>query len=77
MGVIVSSCCSLYKSELKILLELTLKRMKVKVSCGGGCVGANLAYATHLVIMSLPGLDMNMDMVLSRWAQTPTSLLVD
>lgn len=66
----------LNKSEWKILLEFALRRMKVKVSCGGGSVGASLSHATHLVVMTLPGLDMNLDMVLSSLSVKERHLLL-
>ena len=53
-------------SEWKVLLELELTRMKLEISMGGGKVSDNLSHATHLLVMSFPGFDVDFDAILNR-----------
>ncbi|XP_031271275.1 DNA ligase 4 [Pistacia vera] len=58
------------KSDGEVLLELALRRMKLEVSFGGGKVCNNLVNATHLVILSVPGTDMNFDSLIKGFTTT-------
>lgn len=39
--------------------------MKLEISIGGGKVSDNLANATHVVVMSLPGINVDFDAILN------------
>ncbi|KAJ0090369.1 hypothetical protein Patl1_14146 [Pistacia atlantica] len=56
------------KPDGEVLLELALRRMKLEVSFGGGKVCNNLVNATHLVILSVPGTDMNFDSLIKGYS---------
>ncbi|KAF9612970.1 hypothetical protein IFM89_004673 [Coptis chinensis] len=48
-------------TDWEILLELALKRMKLEVSMHGGEISNKLAHATHLVVLSVPGSDVDVE----------------
>ncbi|TYH36365.1 hypothetical protein ES332_D13G259100v1 [Gossypium tomentosum] len=61
--------CSVYfyssaeslKADWQVLLNLALRRLKHEILMGGGKISENLSNATHLVVLSVPGLDMDFD----------------
>lgn len=44
---------------MEVLWRLALRRLKLEVSMAGGKVSSSLALATHLVVFSVPGLDVD------------------
>lgn len=61
--------------DWKAVLELAERRMKLEVSLGGGKVSDNLFHATHLVVMSLPGIDLDFDALLTSFEAPVKHLL--
>ncbi|KAA3485976.1 DNA ligase 4 isoform X1 [Gossypium australe] len=61
--------CSVYfyssaeslKADWQVLLNLALRRLKLEILMGGGKISENLSHATHLVVLSVPGLDVDFD----------------
>ncbi|TYG38855.1 hypothetical protein ES288_D13G257000v1 [Gossypium darwinii] len=61
--------CSVYfyssaeslKADWQVLLNLALRRLKHEILMGGGKISENLSNATHLVVLSVPGLDVDFD----------------
>ncbi|XP_069142833.1 DNA ligase 4 isoform X3 [Solanum lycopersicum] len=62
-------------SDCKVLVELAMKRMKVEISVGGGKVGDNLFHATHVVVMSLPEIDVKFNEVLNSFSEAEKHVL--
>lgn len=62
-------------SDCKVLVELAMRRMKVEISVGGGKVGDNLFHATHVVIMSLPEIDVKFNEVLNSFSEAEKHVL--
>ncbi|KAA8535821.1 hypothetical protein F0562_030859 [Nyssa sinensis] len=62
-------------SDSEVLLELALRRMKLEVSMGGGKISSNLCHATHMVIMSLPGFDVDFDDILNSFSPAEIHVL--
>ncbi|KAM7273454.1 hypothetical protein ACFE04_028118 [Oxalis oulophora] len=56
------------KSEWEFLLGLAMRRLKLEVLMGGGSVSNNLAHATHLVVYSLPGVEVDFDSLAKSFA---------
>lgn len=54
--------------DWKVVLQLTLRRMKLEVSMGGGRVSNDLSHATHLVVLSIPGCDVNFETILKSFS---------
>ncbi|XP_044472398.1 DNA ligase 4 isoform X2 [Mangifera indica] len=69
------SLTDILKPDGKVLLELALRRMKLEVSFGGGKVCNNLVNATHLVILSASGTDVNFDSLIKSISTTEKHLL--
>ncbi|KAM7512669.1 hypothetical protein LguiB_011544 [Lonicera macranthoides] len=61
--------------DWKTLLELAIRRMKLEISIGGGKVSDSLANATHLVVMSLPGINLDFDAILNTFSAAEIRLL--
>ncbi|XP_057486058.1 DNA ligase 4 isoform X2 [Actinidia eriantha] len=60
-------------SDSKVLIELALRRMKLEVSMGGGKVSNSLSQATHLVVISPLGFDVDFNSILRRnWSRECT-----
>ncbi|KAK2646210.1 hypothetical protein Ddye_021405 [Dipteronia dyeriana] len=53
--------------EEEVLLGLGLRRLKLEVSFGGGKVCCNLSNATHLVVLSVPGCDLNFESLIKSF----------
>ena len=45
-----------------------MRRMKLEVCFGGGKVSTSISNATHLVVMSLPGLNVDFDTIVKRYS---------
>lgn len=54
-------------AEWDIFLKIAMRRMKVEVSLGGGKVSDNPSQATHVVVMSVPGHELNFDTMLQSF----------
>ncbi|XP_028079718.1 DNA ligase 4 isoform X2 [Camellia sinensis] len=52
--------------DSKVLIELALRRMRLAVAMGGGKVSSSLSQATHLVVISPLGFNVEFDMILRR-----------
>ncbi|MCL7033412.1 hypothetical protein MKW94_001154 [Papaver nudicaule] len=53
-------------SDWDFLLETSRKRLRLEVTMGGGEVSEKLSYATHVVVLSVPGCDVEFDSILDR-----------
>ncbi|KAG5594747.1 hypothetical protein H5410_035979 [Solanum commersonii] len=62
-------------SDCKVLVELAMRRMNVEISVGGGKVGDNLFHATHVVVMSLPEIDVKFNEVLYSFSEAEKHVL--
>ncbi|KAK3023554.1 hypothetical protein RJ639_044639 [Escallonia herrerae] len=62
-------------SDWKALFELALRRMKLEVSFGGGKISDNLSQATHLVVLSLPGVNADFDVISRSYSAAEVHLL--
>ncbi|KAK6272919.1 hypothetical protein POUND7_010002 [Theobroma cacao] len=68
--------CSVYfycsaqslKADWQVMLRLTLRRLKLEVLMGGGKISKDLKHATHLVILSVPGLDVDFDSLIKSFS---------
>ncbi|XP_039030849.1 DNA ligase 4-like isoform X2 [Hibiscus syriacus] len=64
--------CSVYfycspqflKDDWQVLLKLAMRRLKHEVLMGGGKISENLNHATHVVVLSIPGLDVDIDSII-------------
>ncbi|XP_048333732.2 DNA ligase 4 isoform X1 [Ziziphus jujuba] len=52
------------KPDWEVVLGLALRRLKIEVCMGGGKVSDSLSHATHLVILSVPGFNLDVENVL-------------
>ncbi|GAV59686.1 DNA_ligase_A_M domain-containing protein/DNA_ligase_A_N domain-containing protein/DNA_ligase_A_C domain-containing protein/PTCB-BRCT domain-containing protein [Cephalotus follicularis] len=55
------------KPDWEVLLGIASRRLQLEVFMGGGNVSDNLAHATHLVVFSISGLDVNFNSLLSSF----------
>ncbi|KAI3834710.1 hypothetical protein MKX03_000319 [Papaver bracteatum] len=55
-------------SDWDFLLETSIKRLRLEVTMGGGEVSEKLSYATHVVVLSVPGCDVEFDSILESFA---------
>ncbi|XP_008451173.2 DNA ligase 4 isoform X1 [Cucumis melo] len=55
------------KSDWGILLELSIRRLKVEVSFRGGKVSDDPVSATHIVVFEIPGAPVRYETVLKSW----------
>ncbi|KAJ9548505.1 hypothetical protein OSB04_021048 [Centaurea solstitialis] len=77
-----SGCCMYFSkpanslgSDWEALLELTMRRMKLEVCFGGGKVSSSISNVTHLVVMSLPGLNVDVDTIVKSFSASERRLL--
>ncbi|KAH7572526.1 hypothetical protein JRO89_XS04G0270500 [Xanthoceras sorbifolium] len=63
--------------EEEVLLGLALRRLKHEVSFGGGKVCCSLTNATHLVVLSVPGCDLNFQSLIKSFTATEKHLLLN
>ncbi|TXG61119.1 hypothetical protein EZV62_012482 [Acer yangbiense] len=63
--------------EEEVLLGLGLRRLKLEVSFGGGKVCCNLSNATHLVVLSVPGCDLNFESLIKSFNAAEKHLLLN
>ncbi|XP_034700316.1 DNA ligase 4 [Vitis riparia] len=75
-------CCICFHSSIQssnsdweLLSKLVLRRMKLEVSMGGGKVGNNLSQATHLVVFSVPGFDLDFSDIMESFSPAEKHLL--
>ncbi|RVX07772.1 DNA ligase 4 [Vitis vinifera] len=75
-------CCICFHSSIQssnsdweLLSKLALRRMKLEVSMGGGKVGNNLSQATHLVVFSVPGFDLDFSDIMESFSPAEKHLL--
>lgn len=54
------------KFDWDVLLELSMRRLKVEVSFRGGKVSDNHVSATHVVVFCIPGSSVDCETVLKR-----------
>ncbi|KAK6944587.1 BRCT domain [Dillenia turbinata] len=59
----------LRSTDYEVLLKITMRRMKLEVSKGGGEVSDDLSHATHLVVFSVPGFGVNFDTLLNSFSE--------
>ncbi|KAD3068139.1 hypothetical protein E3N88_36019 [Mikania micrantha] len=62
---IPADCLSL---DWEALLQLTMRRMRLEVCFNGGKVSNLISNATHLVVMSFPGLNVDIDTILESFS---------
>ncbi|KAK9735960.1 hypothetical protein RND81_04G241200 [Saponaria officinalis] len=62
-------------SDWEVFLRVAMKRMKVEVSVGGGKVVDNPSEATHIVVVSLPGHELNFETLLQGFPEDKRRLL--
>ncbi|KAL6977871.1 DNA ligase (ATP) [Sarracenia purpurea var. burkii] len=62
-------------SDSKVLIEIALRRMKLEISMGGGKVSNSLSQATHLVVITPLGLDVDFNAILKNFASAEVHLL--
>ncbi|KAI3965743.1 hypothetical protein MKX01_010700 [Papaver californicum] len=55
-------------SDWDFLLETSVKRLRLEVTMGGGEVSEKLSYATHVVVLSVPGYDVEFDSILESFS---------
>ncbi|KAK8515564.1 hypothetical protein V6N12_075601 [Hibiscus sabdariffa] len=75
--------CSVYfycspqslKADWQVLLKLALRRLKLEVLMGGGKISESLNDATHVVVLSRPGLDMDFDSLIKSCSFAEKNLL--
>ncbi|KAG6644099.1 hypothetical protein CIPAW_08G032200 [Carya illinoinensis] len=75
-------CCVYFQSSIpslnpdwEVLWRLALRRLKLEVSMAGGKVSSSLALATHLVVFSVPGLDVDFGTILKGLSLSEKHLL--
>ncbi|XP_024966232.1 DNA ligase 4 isoform X2 [Cynara cardunculus var. scolymus] len=61
--------------DWEALLELTTRRIKLEVCFGGGKVSSSISNATHLVVMSLPGFNVDFDTIVKSFSASERRLL--
>ncbi|GMP36722.1 hypothetical protein CsSME_00008751 [Camellia sinensis var. sinensis] len=61
--------------DSKVLIELALRRMRLAVAMGGGKVSSSLSQATHLVVISPLGFNVEFDMILRSFSSAEVHLL--
>ncbi|OMP08515.1 DNA ligase, ATP-dependent [Corchorus olitorius] len=75
--------CSVYfyssaqslKADWQVLLTLALRRLKLEVLMGGGKISEDLKHATHLVVLSVPGFDVDFDSLIKSIPSAEKHLL--
>uniref|UniRef100_A0A2N9G3C4 DNA ligase n=1 Tax=Fagus sylvatica TaxID=28930 RepID=A0A2N9G3C4_FAGSY len=63
------------KPDWEVLLGLALRRLKLEVSIGGGKVSDSLALATHLVVLAVPGFEVDFETVLKSFSSSEKHFL--
>lgn len=63
------------KPDWELLLGLALRRLKLETSMAGGKVSSSLALATHLVVLSVPGFDVDFETLLTSFTSSEKHLL--
>ncbi|KAM3760244.1 hypothetical protein ACB098_01G179200 [Castanea mollissima] len=65
------------KPDWEVLMGLALKRLKLEVSTAGGKVSDSLVLATHLVVLSVPGFELDFETVLNSFTSSEKHLLMN
>nr|XP_023914972.1 DNA ligase 4 [Quercus suber] len=65
------------KPDWEVLMGLALKRLKLVVSIAGGKVSDSLVLATHLVVLSVPGFEVDFETVLNSFTSSEKHLLMN
>ncbi|KAL0015445.1 hypothetical protein SO802_002514 [Lithocarpus litseifolius] len=65
------------KPDWEVLMGLALKRLKLEVSIAGGKVSDSLVLATHLVVLSVPGFEVDFETVLNSFTSSEKHLLMN
>ncbi|XP_030952468.1 DNA ligase 4 [Quercus lobata] len=65
------------KPDWEVLMGLALKRLKLEVSIAGGKVSDSLVLATHLVVLSVPGFEVDFETVLNSFTSSEKNLLMN
>lgn len=65
------------KPDWEVLMGLELKRLKLVVSIAGGKVSDSLVLATHLVVLSVPGFEVDFETVLNSFTSSEKHLLMN
>ncbi|KAK9097494.1 hypothetical protein Sjap_022991 [Stephania japonica] len=75
--------CSIYfymvhsiNVDSNVFLDLALRRLRVEVSMHGGKICDKLSYATHLVILSVLGSDMDVDAIFTSFPKSERHFLL-
>ncbi|XVF47614.1 hypothetical protein PTKIN_Ptkin03bG0124100 [Pterospermum kingtungense] len=63
------------KAEGQVLLRLAMRRLKLEVLMGGGKISEDLHHSTHLVVLLVPGLDVDFDSVVKSFSFAEKNLL--
>ncbi|KAK9055271.1 hypothetical protein SSX86_026353 [Deinandra increscens subsp. villosa] len=72
-----SGCCMYFyipenspSLDWEALLQITMRRMKLEVCFNGGKVSNCISNATHFVVMSLPGFNVDMDSIVKSFSSS-------
>ncbi|CAL2225842.1 unnamed protein product [Prunus armeniaca] len=63
------------KPDWEVLLQFTLRRLKIQVLISGGRVTDSIAHATHLVVLSVQGLDVDFETLLQSFTESEKRFL--
>ncbi|XP_008223923.1 PREDICTED: DNA ligase 4 [Prunus mume] len=63
------------KPDWEVLLRFTLRRLKIQVLISGGRVTDSIAHATHLVVLSVQGLDVDFETLLQSFTESEKRFL--
>ncbi|XWS28144.1 hypothetical protein CRYUN_Cryun25bG0040400 [Craigia yunnanensis] len=63
------------KADWQVLLRLALRRLKLEVLIAGGKISEDLNHASHLVVLSVPGLDVDFDSLVKSFSFAEKNLL--
>ncbi|XP_034199530.1 DNA ligase 4 isoform X1 [Prunus dulcis] len=63
------------KPDWEVLLRFTLRRLKIQVLISGGRVTDSIAHATHLVVLSVQGLDVDFGTLLQSFTESEKRFL--
>lgn len=61
--------------DWEVVLKVALRRMRVEVSVGGGKVSNEPSQATHIVVMSVPGYELNFETLLQSFPEDQKRVL--
>lgn len=77
-----SGCCMYFYipenclgSDWEALLQVTMKRMKLEISFNGGKVSNCISNATHFIVVSLPGYNLQFDTIVKSFSPSERHIL--